>query len=72
LRSDNCPPSFEAFFSLWQGTVEGVKRLRSGERYDLALMLCDKEPASNHIQLDVVRLAGDLKAVAIEISKSPP
>ncbi|KAI5480950.1 6-phosphofructo-2-kinase / fructose-2,6-bisphosphatase [Pseudohyphozyma bogoriensis] len=69
LTNQNCPPSFEAFFRLWQTSVPAIKQLKSEARYDLALMLCDKEPQGSPISAALTRLSGDLKSIAIEITQ---
>ncbi|KAK4702134.1 hypothetical protein P7C70_g4093, partial [Phenoliferia sp. Uapishka_3] len=69
LTSANCPPSFRSFFTLWQTSVAAVQHLSSSSRFDLALLLCDKEPQSSPLRPDVVKLSGNLKAVAIEITQ---
>lgn len=69
LNDTNVPPSFRSFFTLWQSTVPLVQHLGAEARHDLALLLCDKDPTSSPLRADVVKLAGDLKAVAIEITQ---
>jgi hypothetical protein len=67
LSLDNCPSSFLSFFTLWQDCVPKVKRLDLEKRHDLALLLCEREPASSPIRMEVVALARDFKAVAVNI-----
>lgn len=67
LSSSNCPPSFSNAFQLWQTCVKPIQQLSMEARHDLALMLCDKEPVSTPLSLQVARLASDLKGIALEI-----
>jgi hypothetical protein len=67
LSVDTCPPSFASFFHLWQGSVARIQRLKFDYRHDLALLLCEKEPISSPIRMEVANLARDLKAVALDI-----
>lgn len=67
LSLDTCPPSFASFFHLWQGSVARIQRLKLEYRHDLALMLCEREPISSPIRMEVANLARDLKAVALDI-----
>jgi len=67
LSIDNCPPSFASFFRLWQTCVPQVQKLDMENRHDLALLLCEKEPTSSPIRMEVVALARVLKVVAVDI-----
>jgi hypothetical protein len=67
LSLQNCPPSFLSFFKLWQECVPKLQRLNLESRHDLALLLCEKEPVSSPIKMEVVALARDLKVVAVDI-----
>lgn len=69
LSSTNCPPSFLAFFNLWQNTVPLIQKLDNEGRQDLTLLLCEKEPKSSPLRADVARLSTDLKTVAIDIAQ---
>ncbi|ORY61918.1 hypothetical protein BCR35DRAFT_309002 [Leucosporidium creatinivorum] len=69
LTSANCPPSFQSFFELWQASVKPIQRLSSDSRHDLALLLAGKETVSSPIQVDVVRLASNLKEIGLEITQ---
>lgn len=67
LSASNCPPSFENAFRLWQACVRPIKKLPSEARHDLSRLLCDKPAASSPLRIDVARLSGDLKGIALEI-----
>lgn len=67
LSRENCPPSFASFFHLWQASVARVQRLSMEYRHDLALLLCEREPMSSPIRMQVANLARDLKSVALDI-----
>ncbi|KDE06668.1 hypothetical protein MVLG_03015 [Microbotryum lychnidis-dioicae p1A1 Lamole] len=69
LTNENCPPFFLSFFHLWQASVPSIRRLPLEARHDLALLLCSKEPLQSVLRRDVVKLSGDLKAVALEIAQ---
>jgi len=67
LSYENCPPSFASFFHLWQASVARIQKLSLEYRHDLALLLCEREPISSPIRMQVASLARDLKSVALDI-----
>ncbi|GAA5903806.1 uncharacterized protein JCM6883_001991 [Sporobolomyces salmoneus] len=67
LSSLNCPPSFSNAFKLWQSCVKPIQQLDGDARHDLALVLCDKEPVSSPLRLQVANLASQLKGIGLEI-----
>lgn len=67
LSQENCPASFASFFHLWQASVAKIQRLSLEYRHDLALLLCEREPMSSPIRMQVANLARDLKSVALDI-----
>ncbi|GAA5983465.1 hypothetical protein JCM5350_007661 [Sporobolomyces pararoseus] len=67
LSSLNCPPSFQNAFNLWQSNVKRIQSLDLENRYDLALVLSDKEPVSSPLRMEVAKLGSELKAIGLEI-----
>ncbi|KAN0059825.1 hypothetical protein ACQY0O_008399 [Thecaphora frezii] len=69
LSQDTCPPSFLPFFHVWQQAVGPIQYLPVEHRYDLALMISEKDPISSPVRMDVVNICNDLKRVAIDIAQ---
>ncbi|QRV89326.1 hypothetical protein RhiJN_17344 [Ceratobasidium sp. AG-Ba] len=85
LTAATCPPGFLPFFDLWARAVPRIQSLAAEHTYDLACIICGKQPITLPIELPspfpdspsadqtalakVHAIAADLRAVAIEISQ---
>ncbi|KIM29651.1 hypothetical protein M408DRAFT_22540 [Serendipita vermifera MAFF 305830] len=72
LSSETCPPIFQSFFRLWAQTVPPIQALTSDAQHDLARIICDKPPLvarDDSSSAQLMRIAADLRAVAIEITQ---
>jgi hypothetical protein len=69
LSSYTCPTVFSQFLQAWARAVPPIKSLDEERQQALARILCDLEPLTSPIDLAVVRLGSDLKALAVEISQ---
>lgn len=69
LDANNCPASFRNWFILWSECVPQIKALPTDLRHDLARIICDQEPQSQPIRIDIPILAQNLRSIAIEISQ---
>jgi hypothetical protein len=64
LSYENCPPPFFSFLRVWANTVPTIQSLIPEAQHDLARIICGLQPL-----LQNRRIAADLRAVAIEISR---
>jgi hypothetical protein len=83
LSAATCPPVFQPFFRLWAQAVPAIQALPSAAQHDLARIICDKPPlsqsqpsstsnageTSSSAPVHLMRIAADLRAVAIEITQ---
>ncbi|KZO97410.1 hypothetical protein CALVIDRAFT_480212 [Calocera viscosa TUFC12733] len=69
LNLQTCPPAFHPLFRLWSSTVPPIRALPPNYQHDLCRLLCDLDPLSSPVRESLPRLAGELRAVAIEISQ---
>ncbi|KAG8724262.1 hypothetical protein FRC09_020550 [Ceratobasidium sp. 395] len=85
LTAATCPPGFLPFFELWARAVPRIQSLAAEHTYDLACIICNKQPITLPTDLPspfpdsptaeqtalakVHAIAADLRAVAIEISQ---
>jgi len=73
LSYENCPPPFVSFLRVWANTVPTIQSLVPEAQHDLARVICGLQPL--HVLQDsenkvvINGIAGDLRAVAIEISQ---
>ncbi|KAG9098579.1 hypothetical protein FS749_003473 [Ceratobasidium sp. UAMH 11750] len=85
LTAATCPPGFIPFFELWARAVPRIQSLAAEHTYDLACIICNKQPITLPSDLPspfpdsptteqtalakVHAIAADIRAVAIEISQ---
>ncbi|THU80400.1 hypothetical protein K435DRAFT_695784 [Dendrothele bispora CBS 962.96] len=69
LSTENCPPAFRSFLSVWARCVPPIQALTPEHQHDLARIICGLDPLTVTISEDVYGIAADLRAVAIEISQ---
>ncbi|KAG8716379.1 hypothetical protein FRC08_009547 [Ceratobasidium sp. 394] len=85
LTAATCPPGFIPFFELWARAVPRIQSLAAEHTYDLACIICNKQPITLPTELPspfpdsptaeqtalakVHAIAADIRAVAIEISQ---
>ncbi|KAG8715768.1 hypothetical protein FRC08_010189 [Ceratobasidium sp. 394] len=85
LTAATCPPGFIPFFELWARAVPRIQSLAAEHTYDLACIICNKQPITLPTDLPspfpdsptaeqtalakVHAIAADIRAVAIEISQ---
>ncbi|OCH86485.1 hypothetical protein OBBRIDRAFT_761286 [Obba rivulosa] len=68
LSSENCPPSFRSFWTVWSQSVPEIQNLTPEHQHDLARIICGLSPISQPANPRLKGIAADLRAVAIEIS----
>ncbi|KDQ51479.1 hypothetical protein JAAARDRAFT_199125 [Jaapia argillacea MUCL 33604] len=70
LTESNCPQSFLPYLHIWSQNVTPIQSLTPESQHDLARAICSLPPLHPHGGSDdIPRIAGDLRAVAIEISQ---
>ncbi|THU82201.1 hypothetical protein K435DRAFT_460876 [Dendrothele bispora CBS 962.96] len=69
LSTENCPPAFRSFLSVWARCVPPIQALTPEHQHDLARIICGLDPLTVTLSEDVYGIAADLRAVAIEISQ---
>ncbi|THU88497.1 hypothetical protein K435DRAFT_592570, partial [Dendrothele bispora CBS 962.96] len=69
LSTENCPPAFRSFLSVWARCVPPIQALAPEHQHDLARIICGLDPLTVTLSEDVYGIAADLRAVAIEISQ---
>lgn len=69
LDQNNCPSSFKKWFTLWAESIPVIKSLNKDHQHDLARIICDQEPISQPINIQLPIIARNLRAIAIEISQ---
>ncbi|EIN10117.1 hypothetical protein PUNSTDRAFT_102136 [Punctularia strigosozonata HHB-11173 SS5] len=65
----NCPPAFLGFLRVWTAHVQQIQSLTPEHQHDLARIICGLAPVSSPLNVNLNRIAADLRAVAIEISQ---
>ncbi|KAH9823886.1 hypothetical protein DFH28DRAFT_227328, partial [Melampsora americana] len=69
LDQNNCPSSFKKWFTLWSESIPVIKSLSKDHQHDLARIICDQDPISQPINIQLPIIARNLRAIAIEISQ---
>jgi len=69
LSHETCPPAFLPFMRVWSNTVPKIQALIPEHQHDLARILCERPPLRNDVPAEVMGIAADLRAVAIEIGQ---
>lgn len=69
LSISTCPSTLLPLFRRWQRCVPLVQKLSTEQAHDVARLLCDLEPQTSPVSTLMVKLAADLKALALQISQ---
>ncbi|KAG0146162.1 hypothetical protein CROQUDRAFT_671351 [Cronartium quercuum f. sp. fusiforme G11] len=69
LNQFNCPSSFTHWFELWASLVPSIHELNQDQKQDLARIICDQEPKSQPIPINLPIIARTLLTISLEISQ---
>ncbi|KAH7097365.1 hypothetical protein BKA62DRAFT_643404 [Auriculariales sp. MPI-PUGE-AT-0066] len=69
LSQASCPEQFLPFMRVWSSTVPKIQALAPEYQHDLARILCERPPLQSNLPPEIMGIAADLRAVAIEIGQ---
>src|ERR1700761_1248300 len=69
LSAVNCPSTFVSMLRMWSTLVPRIQGLIPQHQHDLARIICGLEPQSQPLNMDLNRIAAELRSIAIEIGQ---